>query len=181
MLKIEDFYQLLEEYAPHMLGNYAGIMSVSVPELYKQIEDFLNEMGFVGLSNVDVKYDAESGRFCFFELNPRHGRSSYFVYAAGYNMMKILVSCVVDGNAGDEVLYGDNEAVWASVPKRTLMKYMTNDTVKTKAKGVISEKGIVYTLKNPKDRDSIRALKFRKIMLNKVRSFKDHFFDKTRL
>jgi hypothetical protein len=58
---------------------------------------------------------------------------------------------------------------------------MTDDTVKTKAKGVISEKGIVYTLKNPKDRDIIRALKFRKIALNKVRAFKDHFFDKTRL
>ena len=172
---------LLEEYAPHMLGNYAGIMSVSVPELYKQVEKFLNDIGFVGFSNIDVKYDTENGKFCFFELNPRHGRSSFFVCAAGYNMMSELVFDVVDGEDRSEVKYGENEAIWATVPKRILLKYMTDEEVKCKVKTLIKEKGIVYTLKNPKDKNLIRSLKFYKITLNKIKSLKNYFFDKTRL
>lgn len=172
---------LLEEYAPHMLGNYAGIMSVSVPELYSQVEKFLNDIGFVGFSNIDVKYDSESGKFCFFELNPRHGRSSFFVYAAGYNMMSELISDVVDQETRNEVKYGDNEAIWATIPKKTLLRYITDKNMKQKAKALIKEKGIVYTLKNPKDKNLIRSLKFYKITLNKIKSFKNYFFDKTRL
>lgn len=172
---------LLEEYAPNMLGNYAGIMSVSIPELYKQIEDFLNGIGFVGFSNIDVKYDAENEKFCFFELNPRHGRSSYFVRAAGYNLMAELVSDAVFEAKRDCTTYGDKESVWASVPKRTLMKYLMDPEVKVKTKKIIRKKGIVYSYKNPKDKDIIRALKFMKIVHNKVNSYKAHFFDKTQL
>lgn len=172
---------LLEEYSPSMLGNYAAIKSVNIPELYKKVEGFLNSIGYVGFSNIDIKYDEEKGDYCFFELNPRHGRSSYYVRGAGYNLMKELTDDVVFDTQRDEVTYGTNEAIWASVPTKTLKKYIIDPEMKKDALALAKKKGITRTLKNPSEKNLIRYIKIKKIIANKARSFKLYFFDKNKM
>lgn len=172
---------LIEDYSPSLLGNYAGIIPVRKPELEAEVKALLEGIGFVGFSNVDVKYDAEAGRYCFFEINPRHGRSSYYVSAAGYNMIAELVRDVVLNEKRDSAVYPEGTGVWSTLPKKTLLQYMPKGELRDRTAELIREKGITRVQSNPKDRDLLRALRYRRIMKNKVRSLKRYWFDKEKL
>ena len=79
---------LLEEQTPEGIGNYAAIMNVRDDELMEKMKAFLEDVGWEGFSNFDMKYDARDGKYKLFEMNPRQGRSSFFVTASGYNLAK---------------------------------------------------------------------------------------------
>ena len=79
---------LLEEQTPEGIGNYAAILSdpeYNDAALLEKLKNFLEDMQWEGFANMDIKYDARTGEYKMFEMNPRQGRSSYFVTAAGYN------------------------------------------------------------------------------------------------
>ena len=88
---------VLEYYDPKSVGNYAAILSRGDTLLYDKMQRFLQAIGYVGFSNIDMKYDSRTGRYVLFEINPRLGRSSFFCRAAGINMMKLLTEDVVHG------------------------------------------------------------------------------------
>ncbi|MFR5406105.1 MAG: hypothetical protein ACLTG0_12445 [Oscillibacter sp.] len=92
---------VLEYYDPKSVGNYAAIISRGDQALYDKMQEFLEKLGYVGFSNIDMKYDSRTGRYVLFEINPRLGRSSYFCRAAGLNMMKLLTNDVVYGKRED--------------------------------------------------------------------------------
>lgn len=101
---------ILEEYAPALLGNYAAIITRSNKELYKKIQNFLEGIGYVGFSNIDLKYDKRSNKYLAFELNPRLGRSSFFVRATGYNVIKTFVDNVVN-NTNPQICFSNETAL----------------------------------------------------------------------
>ena len=74
---------LLEEQTPEGIGNYAAIVNVRDDELMEKMKAFLEDVGWEGFSNFDMKYDARDGKYKLFEMNPRQGRSSFFVTAGG--------------------------------------------------------------------------------------------------
>ena len=67
---------LLEEHTPHGLGNHAVIITEPNKELMMRVKDLLEELHYVGFSNFDIKYDRRDGKFKFFEINTRQGRSN---------------------------------------------------------------------------------------------------------
>ena len=90
---------LLEEQTPEGIGNYAAILSdpeYNDAALLEKLKNFLEDMQWEGFANMDIKYDARTGEYKMFEMNPRQGRSSYFVTAAGYNLSKWLVEDVLE-------------------------------------------------------------------------------------
>ena len=110
---------ILEDYTPILIGNYVGIIGEENEEIYAKYKKFLEEIGFRGYANIDLKYDRRDGKYKIFELNIRQGRSSYFVTANGYNMAKYLVEDrVYDRPAPTE--YGTNNHLWHTVPKDLL-------------------------------------------------------------
>ena len=64
-------------------------------ELSERMKNFLEDIGYIGFSNFDMKYDPRDGQYKLFEMNLRQGRSSFFVTAAGYNLAKFLVDDVI--------------------------------------------------------------------------------------
>ena len=62
---------LLEEQTPEGIGNYAAIMNVRDDELMEKMKAFLEDVGWEGFSNFDMKYDARDGKYKLFEMNPR--------------------------------------------------------------------------------------------------------------
>lgn len=168
---------LIEEYAPNMLGNYAAITTEYDSVLYKKVKDFLESIGYVGFSNIDIKVDRKSGRYMMFELNPRLGRSSFFLYSAGYNAMEYLVDDIVYEKPYS-VDYADREAIWSSVPKGIIRKYVKDKELNSKAVRLIKEKGLCHTLDFKKDRSIKRRLRIWRYYIGQARSFKKYYFDK---
>lgn len=82
---------LIEEKAPLFIGNYAAITDAQNDEIFNQVKEFLEKINYVGISNFDIKYDSRDGKYKFFEINLRQGRSSFYVYGSGINFAKLIV------------------------------------------------------------------------------------------
>ncbi len=169
---------VLEEYAPGMIGNYASIITRSDDALYEKIRNFLESIGYVGFSNFDMKFDRRSGKYMLFEINPRLGRSSYFVRGSGINMMKVMTDDVIE-KKDFPVIYGKTVSIWSSVPKYVLKHYITDPEVKKEALS-LWKKGVSHTLFNKADKSFKRNLRVRKSYLGQIIVYKHHWFDKTK-
>ena len=56
---------LLEEPPPHGIGNHAVILNEPCGPIAEKIKAFLEDIGYVGFSNFDIKYDSRDGSFRF--------------------------------------------------------------------------------------------------------------------
>lgn len=88
---------LLEEHTPGALGNPAGIITGHDEAIVAQAVRLLEHLGWTGYANFDLKYDPRDGRTVFFELNPRLGRSNFYITAGGRNTAELYVREHVQG------------------------------------------------------------------------------------
>ena len=169
---------LLEEYVPSNLGNYAAIISCGDAAIYKCIKEFLEAINYTGFSNFDLKYDEKRGKYYFFEINPRTGRSSYFVRAAGHNLMKAMIDDVVYGKK-EECVYNYNEALWSNVPIGIIKKYVKNKELRDKALSM--KKSCTYTLFQKGDMSLKRLYRITRFYLSQYKNYRNNYFDKDRM
>ena len=168
---------VLEEYHPKTLGNYAAIISRSDERLYARIKDFLEKIGYVGFANIDMKYSKKRDEYYMMEINPRLGRSSFFLRAAGLNMMEVMTEDAVYGERKD-CLFLDNTAFWANVPKNVVFKYVGDESIKNEIKALIKNKKYMRTLDCKGDSDIRRVLRIKKYYFGQYRNFKRYYFEK---
>lgn len=116
---------ILEYRAAALIGNYAALKTVVNREVCNRIIKFLEDIGYVGFANFDLKFDEKRNEYVFFELNPRQGRSSYYLHTAGKNLMKTLCDDVVLNTKYSGVEYAEEEGVWRNVP-RLLLKSLVS-------------------------------------------------------
>ena len=114
---------LLEEHTPHGIGNHAVILTEVNEEICQKVKAFLEEMNYVGFSNFDIKYDTRDGKYKFFEINCRQGRSNYYVTGAGYNIAKLLVEDRLE-NKELPFTITKNQSLWRMVPKNVAFKFI---------------------------------------------------------
>lgn len=165
---------ILEDYTPILIGNYVGIIGEENQEIYAKYKKFLEEIGFRGYANIDLKYDRRDGKYKIFELNIRQGRSSYFVTANGYNMAKYLVEDrVYDRPAPTE--YGTNNHLWHTVPKDLLIKYTMDEELKKQVINQFEKGNASSTLYYPKDLSLIRRFKLRSFYKDYYGRFEKYF------
>lgn len=168
---------ILEEYAPRTLGNYAAIISRSDKALYEKVKKFLEDIGYVGFSNIDMKYDAKNKRYVMFEINPRLGRSSFFVRGAGINMMKVLLDSAVYGK-NDDCIFADNTSLWANVPRLVIKNYVKNEELKNESFSLIKQKKYSRTLDCRGDVDPRRFMWIKRYYFGQYKNFKNYYFEK---
>ena len=127
---------LLEEHTPHGLGNHAVIITEPNQELMKRVRNLLEDLHYVGFSNFDIKYDRRDGKYKFFEINTRQGRSNYYVTGSGFNVAKYIVEEYVYGK---ELKFetAKEEHLWMVVPKAVAFKYVKDPESKAKMKKLI--------------------------------------------
>ena len=167
---------LLEEYAPYTIGNYAAIVTRNDERVYAEVKSFLEKIGYVGFSNFDMKYDRKNDRYVLFEINPRLGRSSYFVRASGINMMKELVDACVDNADFTGVHYGTKTAMWSNVPKGILKKYVKNEALKKEIKALSGS--CLYTLYAKGDLSCNRLYRITRYYLSHYKNYRKYYFEK---
>ncbi len=168
---------VLEEYHPKTLGNYAAIISREDKELYEKIKNFLEKVGYIGFSNIDMKYDSKRKKYYMMEINPRPGRSSFFVRCAGHNMMKTLVEDAVQ-NKEYSCTLNQNTSLWANVPKCVVFKYVEDDQLKSEIKSLIKQKKYMRTLDCKEDFNIKRWVKIKRYYLGQYKNFKKYYFKK---
>lgn len=165
---------VLEDCTPILLGNYVSIIPEYNEDIYQTYTKFLEDIKFTGFANIDLKYDARDGKYKIFELNIRQGRSSYFVTASGYNLMKYLVDDQVY-NKHDEPVYGNGDVLWHSVPKKIVKQYVQSPELKEEILTLIKEKKTASTLYYKEDLSLIRRLKLYNYYRDYHSRFKQYF------
>ena len=54
-------------------------------------KDFLEKIKFTGICHFDVEYDIKRKKYYLFEMNIRQGRSNFYTYASGVNLIEYLI------------------------------------------------------------------------------------------
>ena len=168
---------LLEEHTPHGIGNHAVILTEVNEEICQKVKAFLEEMHYVGFSNFDIKYDTRDGKYKFFEINCRQGRSNYYVTGAGYNIAKLLVEDRVEGKDLPFVL-ADNPSLWRVVPRKVAYDFIVSE-YHEEMKARIREGREVTPLFYDKDKAFGRTLRMKKNLLGHFKKFKQYYEKKS--
>ena len=164
---------VLEYYDPKSVGNYAAVLSRGDRALYERMQAFLEAIGYVGFANIDMKFDRRTGRYLLFEINPRPGRSSYFVRSAGVNAMKLFADDVVYGRR-EACIYNERVALWSNVPRGILDRYVTDPALKAELKQLKMDR----TLMNPNDFSLKRLYRIERVDHAQYKLFREYWFDK---
>ncbi len=169
---------LLEEQTPEGIGNYAAIMNVRDDELMEKMKAFLEDVGWEGFSNFDMKYDARDGKYKLFEMNPRQGRSSFFVTASGYNLAKWLVEDVVE-HKEQGLTIADAHHLWMIAPAGIIKKYLKDEALLAEAKELMRQGKVSHQLFCKEDAGLKRRVWYIKNQLNNYRKYKRYFGNKS--
>ena len=130
---------LLEEHTPKGLGNHAAIITEYNPELTAPFRALLEDIGYRGFANFDIKYDDRDGSLNAFEINLRQGRSNYYVTSSGFNIAKYIVEDYV---LCKEIPYEEAKEphFWHYVPKGVVYRHANKAVVKEAKKLVKAKK-----------------------------------------
>ncbi len=169
---------LLEEQTPEGIGNYAAILSIKDEELMERMKAFLEDVGWEGFSNFDMKYDSRDGQYKLFEMNPRQGRSSFFVTASGYNLAKWLVEDVVE-HKEQPLTIADTQHLWMIAPAGIIKKYLKDKDLLAQAKQLMKQGKVTHQLFCREDFSLKRFIWYTKNQLNNYRKYKRYFGNKS--
>ncbi|ARD41617.1 carboxylate--amine ligase [Actinomyces gaoshouyii] len=162
---------LLEDHAPTMIGNPVAMITEAFPELWAGAERILTAAGYRGFANFDVKIDPATGEPVFFEINPRIGRNSFYMTAAGANPMVPMLADLIDGEPlpRKEVT---TEILYSLVPTRLLLRYIRDDALAARIRSLAPG---TDPLRDPADRSLVRAALVEAQRLNHYRKFKRYY------
>lgn len=167
-------HALLEEHTPQGIGSYVAIIGTYDQALLEKFKFFLEDIGYQGYANFDMKLDMRDGKYKLFETNVRQGRSSYFVTANGYNLATYLV---------DDVIYhkdmgltiARNDVLWIQVPRGIVRKYVKEPTSNMLVKSAFKQRKCVNSLFYKADLNIKRRFKLTINMLNHYRKYKKYY------
>ncbi|MDO5301891.1 MAG: carboxylate--amine ligase [Tissierellia bacterium] len=159
---------LLDECLPKEIGNYNALMTMGDMDIYKKYENFLQDIGYRGFANFDLKYDERDGEYKVFEINIRQGRSSYYMTAGGCNFVTYLVEDLLEGK-DPEVHYHHDSALWLSVDPSVLRKYGAKEDRPLIEREL--KKGFAFTQWYEKDKNLKRYVDYMKRRISTIRYY----------
>lgn len=124
----------LEERTPKALGNHAAVITEYNEPLMQKLQAFLDDIGYTGFANFDIKYDSRDQSYRVFEINLRQGRSNYYMTGAGENLARLVVEDAVRGRDLGPCRLCRTEAFWHSVPRGVVYRYVKDAAFVKRAK-----------------------------------------------
>lgn len=165
----------LQDHNPAALGNPLCIIGEKEQQIIDCAQRFLKHVGYKGFGNFDIKYDSRTGRFCFFEINIRAGRSTYFTSLGGVNFATLIVDEFV---LGREIPYVEayDPFVYCCVPPYVLKRSITDRDQLSRALNLLKTTRDPYPLHYSKD--SLAHNFWSYVMyFNQIRKFKRFYWD----
>ncbi|WP_417220191.1 carbamoyl-phosphate synthase [Arthrobacter sp.] len=174
---------VVEEHAPLVLGNSAGIVTGVNAEFTDQGRRILEHLGWTGFSMFDAKLDPRDGVVKFFELNPRLGRNHYYLTAAGHNAARFYVreylgpgydDGALPAAAGDAPPVVASEQILYTVLPLSLLRRHLRGPVGEKARELMRAHRVANPLLYRAERDPRRLWYIALTSLNQFRKFRRH-------
>lgn len=167
-------HTLLEEHTPTGKGNHAVIITDYNEELLMQAREFLENINYVGFSNFDIKYDQRDGKYKFFEINTRQGRSNYYVTGSGFNIGKCLVDDYIF-NEKKELEVAKEPHLWWVVPSQVAYKHVKEEENLKLMKQLVKEGKVVNPLFFKPDLPLGRLLRISKTYFSHIMKFNKYY------
>lgn len=170
---------VLEEYYPTTIGNYASIITDNKEkELLKEVKNFLEKIKYTGFANFDFKYDEKDKKYKCFEINPRQGRSSFFVEASGISLAQVITDDLVFNKDYKDIIGCPNKVLWMNIPTDLLNTYVKNKKVLNEANKLIKENKVVHTLFYDKDMSLLRKSHLKRLYNIQYKLYDEYFIEK---
>lgn len=117
-------------------------------------------MGYTGFANYDIKVNPETGKFVFFEVNTRLGRSNYYVTAAGDNTVRWIVEDLVEGREfPDEVQVArGRKSLYTVLPKSVLVEHVQDPALRAEVQQLFAEGHAKNPINYPAEKRLVRKL-----------------------
>ncbi len=132
----------LQEHKSNLVGNAAilinGYNQYEDKNIVERITKLAEKIGITGFAEFDLKYDKKTNDFKLLEINPRQGRSSYYLTSLGCNLVELLKKDLID-HEKLEFEYLDKEVLLSFVPKKIIEMYVVNKEYKEKALSLYSK------------------------------------------
>ena len=126
----------LQEHKSDLVGNAAilinGYNEFDDKDIVNRIVKLSEKIGITGFAEFDLKYDKRVNDYKLLEINPRQGRSSYYLTGLGCNLIDILKRDLID-KEDLKYVYLNKEVLLSFVPKGIIKKYVVNQEYKKKA------------------------------------------------
>lgn len=164
---------LVEEHTPGTLGNPAAILTGHLPQIEADARRLVEHLGWTGFANFDIKVDPRDGLGYFFELNPRTGRSNYYMTASGVNPAKLWVGELLQG--GGKPIPIRSSVLYRIVPGRLLRQYVKAAGDQEVAARLKTVRKVVHPLRYGRDRSWRRNLWVLASELKQYRKFRTYY------
>lgn len=175
-------HPLLEDPSPASVGNYAAIIPDYNEEICLKLKSFLEDIGYEGVANFDMKYDERDGQFKLFEVNLRQGRSSYHVTLNGFNLARYFAEDLVyDAPFDGRTLIGKGDKLWLEIPTGIFKDYVQSGEEKDRGLKMIQSGDWGTTLETSEDMNFSRWLMIRRLFFYYRRQYKRYFTHKEEL
>ena len=164
-------HSLLEDHTPGAIGNPVAIVNEVNMGIINDAIKFLERVGYVGFSNFDIKYDTRDGKYKFFEINVRLGRSNFYVTGSGFNTVKWIVDDLVYGKKFEGLTIADNENLFTVVPKQIILRYVEDEKTREQVKKLYKMHKVSYPLDYKPDMAPKRAFYVKASLYNQFRKY----------
>lgn len=163
---------LLGEHTPDALGRPAAMITVALDDALTQARRLLEATGYHGFANLDIKLDPRTGRWVFFEVNPRIGRNNFYVSAAGANIAQFPVADVIEHRTLEPVT-DVGEVLYSLVPVWFLLRYVRDGELRRRVR-TAARRGVANPWIYGPDGRWMRRYA-RAVGINHIRKFLRHY------
>lgn len=166
---------LMEDPTDNGIGNPVAIINRVNPEVVGHARRLLESVKYTGFANFDVKYDSRDGSYRFFEINPRLGRSNYYVTAGGNNTVKWIVDDLILNKRFEGVKIANEDgskALFTVVPKPMLLEYVKDPDLRHEIRELYRQGRAVNPIDYAAEKRFIRRIYPKIFLRNQTKAFR---------
>lgn len=155
-VKLMSFAQIgLQEHTKTGIGNATVVVNGynkygNTDKITKKLAKAIEDSGYHGFCEFDLKYDIDDQKFKVLEINPRQARCSYYLAFAGYNLVKYLVDDLIYKKDLEYHLIDDLVCL-SFVPKKVVNEYVLDKDLLNTINKLYKKKKVVNPLSYKKD------------------------------
>ena len=165
-------HTILEDHGDAAIGNPVAIINTVDRDIMDKSIKFLEETGYTGFANFDIKYDERDGKYKYFEINTRLGRSNFYITGSGFNAVKWIVDDLIYNKKFDnKIVIADNENLYTVVPKSIVLAYCGSDELKEQVKRLYREGKVSNPIDYRGEKNIIHKLYVKYFMFTQKRRF----------